>query len=273
MSFVIASPDIVGSTATDLAGIRSALSAANAAALAPTAQIQAAASDEVSAAISALFGDYGQAYQTLSAHASAFHDRFVQALNGAGLSYAAAEAANTSPLQTLEQDALNAINAPTEALLGRPLIGNGADGTAASPNGQPGGLLYGNGGNGFSQPAGSGLNGGNGGAAGLIGSGGAGGNGGTAAAVGGSGGSGGSGGNAWLWGNGGAAGNGATGANGDGSTPGGSGGTGGLGGNAGLLAGIAGSGGNGGGAGSGLNSMTSSVGGAGGAGGHDESRP
>jgi hypothetical protein len=46
---------------------------------------------------------------------------------GAGR-YAATEAANASPLQTVEQDLLGVINAPTEALLGRPLIGNGADG-------------------------------------------------------------------------------------------------------------------------------------------------
>ncbi|WP_156664597.1 PE family protein, partial [Mycobacterium sp. 852002-51057_SCH5723018] len=132
MSVVLATPESMTAAATDLAGIRSAISAANAA-LAPTAQIQAAASDEVSVAISALFGEYGQAYQALSARASAFHDQFVQALSGAGLSYAATEAANASPLQTLEQDVLGAINAPTQTLLGRPLIGNGADGTAASP--------------------------------------------------------------------------------------------------------------------------------------------
>ncbi|WP_353698794.1 PGRS repeat-containing protein, partial [Mycobacterium tuberculosis] len=47
-------------------------------------------------------------------------------------------------------------------------IGNGADGTAANPNGGAGGLLYGNGGNGFSQTT-AGLTGGTGGSAGLIG--------------------------------------------------------------------------------------------------------
>jgi hypothetical protein len=86
--------------------------------------------------------------QAFNAQASAFHDQFVRLMNGAGGAYAVAEAANASPLQALEQDVLGAINAPTQTLLGRPLIGNGADGTAASPNGQPGGLLYGNGGNG-----------------------------------------------------------------------------------------------------------------------------
>jgi hypothetical protein len=60
------------------------------------------------------------------------------------------------------------------------LIGNGADGTAASPDGQPGGFLFGNGGKGFTYdastfPSGSSCTGGNGGAAGIFGSGGHGG--------------------------------------------------------------------------------------------------
>ncbi|MGV7705393.1 PGRS repeat-containing protein, partial [Mycobacterium kansasii] len=80
-----------------------------------------------------------------------------------------AEAVNANPLQSVERELLGAINAPTNTLLGRPLIGDGAAGTAANPNGQSGGLLWGNGGNGY-----NGL-GGNGGAAGLIGNGGAGG--------------------------------------------------------------------------------------------------
>ncbi|WP_156764088.1 PE family protein, partial [Mycobacterium sp. 852002-50816_SCH5313054-b] len=223
MSFVIAGPEAMAAAAADLTGIQTALNAAGAAALSPTTQIEAAAADEVSAAISALFGEYGQAYQALSARASAFHDQFTRALNGAGFSYAATEAANASPLQTLEQDILGAINAPTQTLLGRPLIGSGADGTAASPNGGPGGLLYGNGGNGFSEPTGSGLAGGSGGAGGLVGNGGAGGTGGSASIGGGSGGSGGAGGNAGLLfgtgGSGGQGGNGASGGVGTSATP------------------------------------------------------
>jgi hypothetical protein len=66
----------------------------------------------------------------------------VQALNAGAQSYAATEAANALPLQTL----LNLINAPTEALVGRPLIGNGTDGLPGSgANGTDGGLLFGNG--------------------------------------------------------------------------------------------------------------------------------
>lgn len=140
MSFVIANPEMLAAAATDLAGIRSAISAATAAAAAPTIQVAAAGADEVSLAISALFGQHAQAYQALSAQATIFHDQFVQALTSGGNLYAAAES------HTVEQMVLNAINAPTQTLFGRPLIGDGANGTAENPDGQNGGLLFGNGG-------------------------------------------------------------------------------------------------------------------------------
>jgi len=80
---------------------------------------------------------------------AAFHHQFVSAMTGAGQSYAGAEAANASPLQTLEQDVLGVINAPTDALLGRPLIGDGTNGAPGSgAGGGAGGILWGNGGNG-----------------------------------------------------------------------------------------------------------------------------
>ncbi|PHP06643.1 PE-PGRS family protein, partial [Mycobacterium tuberculosis variant bovis] len=37
--------------------------------------------------------------------------------------------ASTSPLHTLQQDVLNVVNEPFQTLTGRPLIGNGANGT------------------------------------------------------------------------------------------------------------------------------------------------
>ncbi len=147
MSFVIAAPEALVAVASDLAGIGSALAEANAAALAPTTALLAAGADEVSAAIAALFGAHGQAYQTVSAQASAFHAQFVQALTGGGGAYAAAEAANVSAAQSTDQRLLDLINGPTQALLGRPLIGDGANG-GPGQDGGPGGLLYGNGGNG-----------------------------------------------------------------------------------------------------------------------------
>lgn len=196
MLYVVASPDLMTAAATNLAEIGSAISTANGAAALPTVEVVAAAADEVSTQIAALFGAHARSYQTLSTQAAAFHSRFVQALTTAAASYASVEAANASPLQV----ALDVINAPAQTLLGRPLIGNGADGSTPGQAGGPGGLLYGNGGNGAA--GGPNQAGGAGGNAGLIGNGGAGGAGGVGA-VGGNGGTGG-----LLFGNGGAGGQG-----------------------------------------------------------------
>ena len=85
MSFVTIGPEFVEAAAHDLAGIGSSLRDATAAAAAPTTGMAAAGADEVSAAISALFGGYGQEFQALAADASAFHAQFVSMLNsGAG---------------------------------------------------------------------------------------------------------------------------------------------------------------------------------------------
>jgi len=130
MSLVTVETDVLAAAETDLAGIGSTISAANAAASAPTAQLQAAAADEVSVAISALFTQHARQYQVVSALATAFHDQFVQALSSAGSSYASTEAASASLLQSVEQDLLNAVNAPVQALLGSPLIGGGLFGNA-----------------------------------------------------------------------------------------------------------------------------------------------
>ncbi|WP_191499908.1 PE family protein, partial [Mycobacterium simulans] len=128
MSYVLADLDMLAAATGDVAGIASSLSAANAAAAASTTALVAAAGDEVSAAIASLFSSHGQQYQVLSVEAAAFHARFVQALNSAGGAYAAAEAASASPLQSVVDDILALINAPTNLLLGRPLIGDGTDG-------------------------------------------------------------------------------------------------------------------------------------------------
>ena len=101
----------------------------------------------------------------------------MQALNRARLSYADADVANASPLQAVEHDALGAINAPTNTVLGRPLIGNGTNGAPVTgQDGGPGGILFGNGGDGGSGAPGQA--GGKGGDAGLFGNGGNGGAGG-----------------------------------------------------------------------------------------------
>ncbi|POX68965.1 PE family protein, partial [Mycobacterium kansasii] len=196
MSLLVVAPEIVASAAADLESLYSALNAANAAAAGPTTVLAAAGIDEVSAAVATLFAGFGQEYQVLSTQANTFFQQFVATLNSSGGTYQAGEAQAVSLLQTAQSDLLGAVNAPTLALLGRPLIGDGAHGTVSSPNGAAGGLLLGNGGNGYSQTA-SGVPGGAGGPAGLIGNGGAGGTGGTGA-PGGAGGNGG-----WLWGYGG----------------------------------------------------------------------
>ncbi|WP_141214042.1 PE family protein, partial [Mycobacterium marinum] len=172
---LVVAPEALSAAAANIAGIGSSLGAANAAAVTPTTTVLAAGTDEVSGAIATLFCGYARDYQNLSTQLADFHQQFLQALTGSANSYTAAEAANTNPLQALEQQLLAAINAPTQTLLGRPLIGNGANG-APGQNGADGGLLWGNGGTGgtgdATHPAG-----GNGGNAGLIGNGGAGGTG------------------------------------------------------------------------------------------------
>ncbi|RUP06293.1 MAG: PE family protein [Mycobacterium sp.] len=269
MSLLSVLPDVVEASASQLAGVGAGLGDANAVAAASTTRVAAAAVDEVSAAIAALFSSHGQQYQALNAQAAAWHSQFVQTLTAASKGYAAAEAGSAATLQTLGQDLLDIINAPTNALLGRPLIGPGADGTTNAQGigtpGGAGGILIGSGGNGGTSTA-AGAAGGAGGPAGLIGTGGSGGAGGWGA-VGGAGGTGGllygnggwggaggpvgiggAGGNAILWGSGGGGGTGgelaAGGAGGSGGVlvgTGGSGGTGGvlgaggLGGKAGLL--------------------------------------
>ncbi len=180
MSFVSVTQEALAAAASDVGVIGSSLQAANMSVAAPTAGVLAAGADEVSVAMAALFSGHGQAYQTLSAQANAFHAQFLQALTNAGGAYAAAEVANLSPLQGVEQGVLGVVNAPAQALLGRPLIGDGAAGTAASPNGGAG-------------AGGDGWTNGDGGDVGLFGAGGNGGNGGTGvtAGTGGTGGSGG----------------------------------------------------------------------------------
>lgn len=91
MLYVVASPDLMTAAATNLAEIGSAISTANGAAALPTVEVVAAAADEVSTQIAALFGAHARSYQTLSTQAAAFHSRFVQALTTAAASYASVE--------------------------------------------------------------------------------------------------------------------------------------------------------------------------------------
>jgi hypothetical protein len=86
----------MAAAATDVEGIGSAISAAHADAAGPTSGLLAPAADEVSTAITNLFGAYSREYQSVVRHAAAFHDEFTRALAGAGNAYASAEGANTA---------------------------------------------------------------------------------------------------------------------------------------------------------------------------------
>ena len=117
---MLAAPEALVAAASDMAGIGSTLSTANASASLPTTGLLPAAADEVSTQIATLFSAHGQGYQRLSAQATAFHEQFVRTLTASANTYAAAE---TNAVQTL----LNTVNAPAEAVLGHPLIGSGAN--------------------------------------------------------------------------------------------------------------------------------------------------
>ena len=131
-SFVVASPEVFAAAASDLSGIGLAVRSAHGVAAASTTRVVVAAQDEVSAAISALFGAFGQEFQAAGTQAALFHERFVAALSAGQGAYSAAEAASASPLAAMQQDVMGVVNSPTQALLGRPLIGNGANGAAGS---------------------------------------------------------------------------------------------------------------------------------------------
>ncbi len=95
----------------DLSGIGSALGAANAAAAASTTGVLAAAADEVSVQIAALFSENAAGYQQVSAQVAASYERFVQAVTAGAGAYAAAEANTVQAL-------VNGLAAPSLSLEG-----------------------------------------------------------------------------------------------------------------------------------------------------------
>ena len=222
VSLLFVAPELLASATADLKSIGAELDAAHAAVAIPTTGLVAAGADEVSAAVTSLFSEYGQAFHALSAQASTFHTQFVQALSGTQGAYAAAEAANASMAATAASitDVGGAPFSPFLLLTGRALFGNGVTGASgvngAGAAGGNGGLIVGNGGTG-GQGA-PGFAGGNGGNAGLFGVGGTGGQGGalsgTFAGGGGAGGRGG-----WLLGANGTNGAAGTGGNVNGTVP------------------------------------------------------
>jgi PE-PPE domain/PE family len=116
MPSVIAQPQLMATATADLAEIRSAIGAANAAAAGPTTSLVAAAQDEVSAAAAALFGLYGKEYQAVLKQAATFHEEFAAALGAAGNAYAQAEAANASGIATAAAPLVNALSDPARTV-------------------------------------------------------------------------------------------------------------------------------------------------------------
>ena len=96
MSLLTVAPEMLAAAATDVQSIGSSLSAANAAAAAPTTGVIPAAADEVSALTAAQFAAQATLYQQLSAQATAINELFVNALTTSAASYAATEVANAA---------------------------------------------------------------------------------------------------------------------------------------------------------------------------------
>ena len=94
MSFVSIVPEMLSAAAGNLRSIGSAVSARNAAALAPTTGLVPAAADEVSALTAMQFAAHAQMYQVVSGQAAAMHQMFAWVLAASAGSYATAEAAN-----------------------------------------------------------------------------------------------------------------------------------------------------------------------------------
>ena len=99
MTSLLVQPEIITSVVTDLERIGSTVSAASAAAAAPTSGLLAAAADEVSAAIANFFGTYGQEFQAAVATVEAHQSQFQQALAAAANAYVHTEAAAATALQ------------------------------------------------------------------------------------------------------------------------------------------------------------------------------
>jgi hypothetical protein len=118
MSFVIAAPEMMAAAATDLAGIGSALSEAQTAAMAATVGLVPAAADEVSAGVAHLFSRYAEDFHGLAGRAAAFHEQFVGRLSAGAGSYAGAEAAAAAQVAPWQQSLFN-VASKLAPLLGR----------------------------------------------------------------------------------------------------------------------------------------------------------
>ncbi|OBG29358.1 PE family protein [Mycobacterium sp. 852002-51057_SCH5723018] len=145
MSFLVATPEMVSAAGGSLAGIGSTLNEATSAAAGSTTSVAAAGADDVSTAISRLFGLYGQQFQALSAQAATFHNEFSNLLNGTAAAYLGTEIANTADAMSAPAAGVAAATDPILGGLG-PILGGGGGGILGGllGGGSPlGGLLGG----------------------------------------------------------------------------------------------------------------------------------
>ncbi len=128
MAYVRTQPQLMVTTAADVAAIGSTIDEAGSAAAARTTGVLAAAADEVSAAVAKLFGAYGRQWQALIDRAAALHGEFAQALAAAGNAYASTEAAGRTVLAATGGSATGAtggtgaLTALTKAALADPVV-------------------------------------------------------------------------------------------------------------------------------------------------------
>lgn len=138
MSFVVTTPEILTAAAGNLAGIGSTLAEATAAAAGPTTEIAAAAADEVSIAISQLFGTYAQEFQAVSAQAATFHDEFLRLLNGGAAAYLSTEIASAEQNLVNVTGGASGLTTGGAASLLSERIGSGAQAVSQAMAGTPG---------------------------------------------------------------------------------------------------------------------------------------
>lgn len=94
MSFVTVLPEAVATASSKLENLGSTLRSASDAAVRRTTAIAPPGADEISSAITRLFGSHSQEFAAVNARASAFHAEFVKLLSGGAAQYVSAEIAN-----------------------------------------------------------------------------------------------------------------------------------------------------------------------------------
>ncbi|WP_205877328.1 PE family protein [Mycobacterium camsae] len=122
MSLLLKSPEALTTTAAQWEDVGAAVTAANRAVSAATTGPAAAAVDEISTMVAAVFADYGREYQTVSAQAGAVGERLVRTLREGAHSYAATEAASASVLQDAQNALLSLVDVPARAFSTHPLL-------------------------------------------------------------------------------------------------------------------------------------------------------